>query len=164
MFNVASLATYDVEIGPLWDGFENYLTLDQIQTRLFDVGNLFENIGHIFIVFCLVDLGLSFLYVLNSSQKGHNIVRAVVAGLGFVLFAIDLAFFGKIEALRTKYYNAVADPYYDYTGFFSTPYYLIQLGASFDIILWLLSVAIFAFSIYVLAVSVQNPQLRSVSQ
>lgn len=164
-FYIAGYIAYIVEIGPLYAGDSSYLTLDQIQTRLIDVSGLIENIGHIFILFCLVELGLSFLYVLSRSSKGHNIVRGLVAGLGVVLFALTLAFFGKLEALRTDYYNAVNDPtlYLD-EPFFFEPYYLIRIGASFDILLWIASIAVFAFSIYVLTVSHQNPQTRSVSQ
>jgi hypothetical protein len=154
-----------LEIGPLWDGDGNYLTLDQIQTRLFDVSSLVENIGHIFILFCLVDLGLSFLYVLNRSPKGHNIIRGMVAGLGVVLFALTVAYFGKMETLRTEYYNAVDNSFSDSYGlFFTVPYSLIELGAAFDIILWIASIAVAAFTVYVLIVSHQTPQTRSVSR
>jgi hypothetical protein len=164
-FNVAGGIAYILEIGPLWDGDGNYLTLDQIQARLFDVGSLFENFGHIFILFCLVDLGLSFLYVLNRSPRGHNIIRGMVAGLGVILFALTVSYFGKIEALRTDYYNAVDNPFSDsYQEFFTIPYSLIELGAAFDIILWVASIAVAAFTVYVLIVSHQTPQTRSVSR
>jgi len=155
-----------VEIGPLWDD-GNWLPLDQVETRLFDVSNLIENVGHIFILFCLVDLGLSFLYVLNRNPKGHNIIiRAVIAGLGVVLFALTVAYFGKTEALRTDYYNAAnnASLYSDELPDYTTPYYLIELGAAFDILLWILSIAVFAFTNYILIISHATPQTRSVSK
>ncbi|KAE9367216.1 hypothetical protein N431DRAFT_385443 [Stipitochalara longipes BDJ] len=157
-FSVAGNIAYIVEI----DTDSNYFTLDKIETRLFDVSSLFENFGHIFILLCLVDLGLSFLHVLNHSPKGHNIIRGVVAGFGVALFALAVAYFGKIEALRTDYYNAVENSSYeDYPEFFSVPYSLVELGAAFDILLWIASIAVAAFTIYVLIVSHQSPQTRS---
>ncbi|PMD29427.1 hypothetical protein L207DRAFT_445482 [Hyaloscypha variabilis F] len=161
-FDVGSYIVYIVEIGPLWDD-GNWLPLDQVETRLFDVSNLIENVGHIFILFCLVDLGLSFLYVLNRNPKGHSIIRAVIAGLGVVLFALTVAYFGKTEALRTDYYNAAnnASLYSDELPDYTTPYYLIELVAAFDILLWILSIAVFAFTNYILIISHATPQTRS---
>ncbi len=171
-FYVAGNIVYIFEIGPIYndDSFDGYALdstywiLDQIQNRLFDVSYLFENIGNIFLLFCIVDLGLSFLYVWNRRLKGHNVIRGATAGLGVLLFALTVGYFAKIEALRTDYYNAVSNSDYSSTGgFFSERYSLIQLSVAFDIILWIASIAVAVFAIYVVIVSRQTTRLRNVS-
>jgi hypothetical protein len=143
--------------------------LDEIQNRLYDVSWLFECLGNIFLLFCIVDLGLSFIHVLNSHQRGHNIVRGVTGGLGVILFALNIGRFAKIEALRTDFYNLInfinGDYNSDYSPddySFTIPYSVIQLSAAFDIILFIASVAILAFSIYVVVISYQRARLRHV--
>jgi hypothetical protein len=128
------------------------------------VSSLFENLGNIFLLYCTVDLGLSFLYISNNHQKGHNIIRGMTTGLGVVLFALAVGYFGKIEALLTNYYNAISNSDYSSSeGSFSAPYSLIQLSVSFDIILWIASIAVAAFAIYVLVVSHKTTRIRNVS-
>lgn len=124
---------------------------------------LFENLGNTFLLYCLVDLGLSFLYVSDLRPKGSNIIRAMTAGLGVLLFALTLGYLGKIEALRTDFYNALSNSYYS-SGeeFFTEPYSLVQLAAAFDIILWIASIAVAAFTIYVFIVSRETTRIRSV--
>ena len=145
VFNVVAYIVYIVIYYNYYDDDGNYLTLEQIQDRIADVGNLIESFGQVFLLFCLVELGLSFLYVLNRSQTGHNIIRGVVAGLGVVLLALALAYFGKQETLYTDYYNAADN---NSTVYFFEPYSSIELGVSFDFILWIASIAVVAFTVY----------------
>jgi hypothetical protein len=126
------------------------------------VGWLFEYIGNIFLLLCLVDLGLSFLYVWNRDRTGHSIVRIVTAGLGVVLFALAIGHFGKLEGVRTEYYNSINDSgsnSLDFEIYFT----LRKLSAAFDILLWVASLAVLALTIYVLVISRQKTQLRQVS-
>jgi hypothetical protein len=127
------------------------------------VSFLFENVGNIILLYCIVDLGLSFLYISDRRLKGQNIIRAMTAGLGVVLFALTLGYVGKIEALRTDFYNALTNSYYNSGDeFFSEPYSLTQLSAAFDIILWIASIAVVAFAVYIFIVSRVTTRIRSV--
>jgi hypothetical protein len=162
---IVSILQINLAYNDSFDYYDStYWILDQIQTRLFDVSFLFENLGNIFLLFCIVDLGLSFLYVWNCRPKGYNVIRGITAGLGVLLFALTVGYFAKIEALRTDFYNAASNSDSSTpTGFFSEPYSLIQLSVAFDIILWIASIAVAAFAIYVIIVSRQMTRLRNVS-
>jgi hypothetical protein len=73
-----------VELSPVFndDIFDiTFWTVDHIQIRIYDVSSLFEDIGNIFLLYCIVDLGLSFIYVSNRHPKGHHTIRGLTAGL-----------------------------------------------------------------------------------
>jgi hypothetical protein len=143
---------------------ESYWIIDQIASRLFDLQWLFECTGNIILVICIVDLGLSFLYAWNGHRKGHNIILGVTAGLGVVLFAMSIGNFAKKEAWRTSYYNGASDSDYNESpGYLPFPYSQDQLDVAFNIILWIASLAILGFAIYVLIISRKMTQLRNVS-
>jgi hypothetical protein len=129
-----------------------YWVLDEIQSRLFDVSWFIESIGNIVLAICIVDLGLSFLYVWNRHRKGHNIILGVTAGLCVLLFALSIGEFAKKEAWRTNYYNGASD-----SGYNLSPGYINFL------ILWIASLAILGFAIYVFIFSRKMTQLRNVS-
>jgi len=136
--------------------------LDEISSRMFDVSWLIESIGNIFLVICIVDLGLSFLYVWNRHRKAHNIILSVTASLGVLLFALIIGDFAKKEAWRTSYYNGASDSDYNVSpGYVGFPYSLFQLGSAFIIILWIASLAILGFAIYVFIISRKMTQLRN---
>jgi hypothetical protein len=141
-----------------------YWVLDEIQSRLFDVSWFIESIGNIVLAICIVDLGLSFLYVWNRHRKGHNIILGVTAGLCVLLFALSIGEFAKKEAWRTNYYNGASDSGYNLSpGYINFPYSLFQLGSAFSLILWIASLAILGFAIYVFIFSRKMTQLRNVS-
>jgi hypothetical protein len=124
-------------------------TLDDIYYRLSDLCVLFENLGNIFLFLCVVDLGLSFLYVWNRHLNRHNRIRGMTGCLSVILFALTIAHFAKIAAFRTDFYTI--------------PYSVIQLSVAFDIILWVASVAVAAFAIHIKIISRQTTRLRNVS-
>jgi hypothetical protein len=163
-FYVGSYIAYIVELSDVFNAdifYDNtFWTIDQIQTRLYDVSSLFEDFGNIFLLYCLVDLGLSFLQVSKGASKGHNIVRGMTVGLAVVLFAMTVGHFGKTESWRTDYYNAINSDIN--SDFLERPYSIVQLTAAFDIILWIASVAVAAFTIYILIVSHETAQIRNV--
>jgi hypothetical protein len=147
-------------------------TLDDIYYRLCDLCELFGNLGNIFIFLCVVDLGLSFLYVWNRHPKRHNSIRGMTGCIGVVLFALNIIRFAKIEAFRTEVYNAVnnaghnidGNPDYDTTiDPFTVPYLVIQLSVVFDIMLWFASVVVAVFAIHIKIISRQTTRLRNVS-
>jgi hypothetical protein len=141
-----------------------YWILDEIQARMFDVSWFIESIGNIVLVICIVDLGLSFLYVWNRHRKGHNIILGVTAGLGVLLFAMSIGEFAKKEAWRTSYYNGASDSGYSVSpGYLVYTYSLLQLSSAFTIILWIVSLAVLGFAIYVFIISRKMTQLRNVS-
>jgi hypothetical protein len=73
-----------------------------------DVGNLFATLGLIFLLLCIVDLGLSFLYIWNRDRKGHSIVLGVTALLGFALFAIAVAQFAEFELYWARRFSTTS--------------------------------------------------------
>ena len=165
-FNDCGYNGYDLSTGydDIYTCDNTYWILDEIQSRLFDVSWLIESIGNIFLVICIVDLGLSFLYVWNRHRKGHNIILGVTAGLSVLLFALIIGQFAKIEAWRTSYYNGASDSGYNVSpGYINFPYSVTQLGSAFSIILWIASLAILGFAIYVFIISRKMTQLRNVS-
>jgi phosphoglycerol transferase MdoB-like AlkP superfamily enzyme len=131
-------------------------TLDDITYRLSDLCVLFENLGNIFLFLCVVDLGLSFLYVWNRHLNSHNRIRGMTSCLGVILFVLTIAHFAEIEAFRTDFYNAVNADH-------KLPYLVIQLSVAFDIILWVASVVVAAFAIHIKIISRQTTRLRNVS-
>jgi hypothetical protein len=165
-FNECGFNGYDPLSGydDIYTCDSTYWILDEVRLRLFDVNWFFESIGNIVLAICIVDLGLSFLYVWNRHRKGHNIILGVTAGLGVVLFALSIGGFAKKEAWRTTYYNGASDSGYnvslDYIAF---PYSIFQLDSAFGFILWIASLAILGFAIYVLIISRKMTQLRNVS-
>jgi hypothetical protein len=147
-------------------------TLGDVYYRLSYLCVLFENLGNIFLCLCVVDLGLSFLYVWNRYLNSHNRISAMTGCLGVILFALTITYFAKIEAFRTEFYNAVnnadhkVDDNTDYnatTDSFTFPYLAVQLSVAFDIILWVASVAVAAFAIHIKTISRQTTRLRNVS-
>jgi hypothetical protein len=146
-------------------------TLGDVYYRLSYLCVLFENLGDIFLFLCVVDLGLSFLYVWNRHLNSHNRIRGMTGCLGIILFALTITYFAKIEAFRTEFYNVVnnADHKVDdntaynvTTDSFTVPYLAIQLSVAFDIILWFASVAVAAFAIHIKTMSGQTTRLRNV--
>jgi hypothetical protein len=133
---------------------------------------LFENLGNIFLFLCVVDLGLSFLYVWNRHRNSHNRIRGMAGCLCVILFTLAITHFTKIEAFRTEFYNPVNNAVYnvdnspDYNptaNSFTVPYLVIQLSVAFDIMLWVASVAVATFAIHIKIISRQTTRLRNVS-
>jgi hypothetical protein len=126
--------------------------------RMADVSNLFASLGLIFLLLCIVDLGLSFLYIWNRDRKGHSIVLGVTALLGFALFAIAVAQFAEFELYWARRFSTTS--FYDQS---LTPLNNgIKLHAAFDIALWALSLATAAFATYVFCNSTGQSQFRRV--
>jgi hypothetical protein len=165
-FNDCGFYGYDPSSGydDIYTCDNTYWILDEIDARLFDVQWLIESTGNIILAICIVDLGLSFLYVWNRHRKGHNIILGLTAGLGVLLFVMSIGHFAKSEAWLTNYYNGASDSDYNVSpGYLAPPYSLNQLNGAFDIILWIASLAILGFAIYVFIISRKMTQLRKVS-
>ena len=133
-----------------------FYSLEQAQSRLSDVGGLFESTGNIFLLLCLVDLGLGFLHVLNNHRTGHIIARGVTAGLGFILFVLAAVTYGWQEDILTRYYTSNYDTE-------NATISIIRISCAFDILLWIASLAVTALSIHVFLVSQRNVRLQRVS-
>jgi hypothetical protein len=167
--SIIDVAEIPINLDPTFGNVAS--TLDDIYYRLSDLCMLFENIGNTFLFLCIVDLGLSFLYVWNRHLNSHNRIRSMTGCLGAILFALAITHFAKIEAFRTEFYNAVnnadhnVDDNPDYnltTDSFTVLYLVIQLSVAFDIILWVASVAVAAFAIHIKIISRQTTRLRNV--
>jgi hypothetical protein len=77
---------------------------------------------------------------------------------------MSIGHFAKVEAWRSDYYNGASDSDYSVSIFYLTyPYSQVQLGAAFNIILWIVSLAMLGFAIYVLVISRKMSRLRNVS-
>jgi hypothetical protein len=133
-----------------------YYNLQQAQDRLSDVGVLFENIGNVFLLVCLVDLGLGFLHVLNDDRKGHIIARGVTAGVGFILFVLTAVYYGWEEDILTRFYTFNYDTQ-------NADISIIRISCAFDILLWIASLAVTALSIHVFLLSQRKIRLQRVS-
>jgi hypothetical protein len=146
-----------------------FLSWDQVLTRLFDFRTLFEDIAYIFVLLCLVDLGLSFLYFGNSRSKpaAHRIIFLTTAGIAGVLAVLAIARFGKSEALLTSYYNdatvatwgQIHFPDFDFSQFET----MTHLTAAFDILLWVTAVPVMVLAVFVMVKCGGNIALRNVS-
>src|SRR4051794_20569157 len=83
----------------------NWATFSEVVHRLYDASIFAENIAYILLLLCVVDLGLSFLYVVHRSKTGHTIIMSVTGGFAVVLTALALGRFGRTEAIYTSFYN-----------------------------------------------------------
>lgn len=88
-------------------------------------------------------------------------------GIAAVLAVLTFARFGRAEALRTSLYNAATIGRWGYINFpdfdFEQFYTVDRLTAAFGILLWVTSVAVLAFSIFVMVKCSANIILRNVS-
>jgi hypothetical protein len=136
--------------------------VDQIQIRIYDVNSLFEDLGNIFLLYCIVALGLSFIYVSNRHPTGHNTIRGLIAGLCVSPLRRDRRAFWENRSLTHRLYNAINSDFSSSQDFLDEPYLIIQLTAAFDIILWIASVAVAPFTIYVFIVCRETTRVRNV--
>ncbi|KAL1984537.1 hypothetical protein VTN96DRAFT_9037 [Rasamsonia emersonii] len=86
-------------------------------------------------------------------------------GIAAVLAVLTFARFGRAEALRTSLYNAATIGRWGYINFpdfdFEQFYTVDRLTAAFGILLWVTSVAVLAFSIFVMVKCSANIILRN---
>ena len=131
--------------------------LDEIGSRLFDAGLLFEQLGNIALILCLTELGLGFIYIWKSSRAGHLVVRVVAAFAAVALLAANVARYARVEVYYTNYYEGSADVDQ------SILHTMDLLNSAVDIIIFVIALAILALAIVVLSISRGYTQLRSVS-
>jgi hypothetical protein len=165
---VVSDVGYILELGI--DEYEDpntLLTWDQVGARLSDISLTFKDIGYAFLLLCLIDLGLSFLYASTRSKKGHNIAIIVTGVMALIICGLTIGRMGKEQSLYSTYYN---DAYQDEYGEIYFPdfdfnqfHVLDEVEAALSIFLFVLSLAVLGFAIFVMVRCDPDPQLRPVS-
>lgn len=151
-----------------YDSQDSFLTYDQIANRLSDISILFKDIAYVFLLLCMVDLGLSFLYASTRSKKGHNMAIILTGAIALVLSALAIGRLGKMESVWTSYYNDVyVDEYgdaYEYGDFDYNQFLVLnKVASAFDIVLFVLALPLLALAIFVMVRCDPNPALRPVS-
>jgi hypothetical protein len=136
-----------------------WTALEEVMFRSADVSAFCENISYIFLLLCMVDLGLSFLYVASQSKTGHTIVMFVTGGVAIILAALEAARLGKNETIYTDLFNSENTGSHFDPSQFNLPSYLL---AAFDIIFFLLALAVLALGIFVMVKCNGHPTLGNV--
>jgi hypothetical protein len=131
---------------------------------------------------CVAELGLGFLYCLHANNTAlHNILRLSVLVVSFILFALAVSSLGLVNAEYTKYFNYLNSQVWNWdsntytstlsssTPFDEDAFYqgvkaANDLSIAFDVIIFVASVLLVGFSVYVLYACRRNPALKSVSK
>lgn len=129
--------------------------LDQILLRLYDITAFFSSIADIFILLCLVELGLSFLRAFGKDGAYHIFIRYSNFVAIVVLVALACAALGTDEEWLTTSYYGYTDLSWTAVG---------NLYGAYAIIYWAVSLAVVFLSSFVLYSSIQKKRLRSVSR
>ena len=128
--------------------------------KIWGVSWLFKYLSDILILVTLVELASGFVLCITGANRLRMPIRFAALGLAFVLFIIDIAWFG----LLMKYFDA----YYAYLDD-SSPRAVVpdvrmlqRLSGSLDILLWLASLPIVGYAGYVVHKARAAPHLRNV--
>jgi hypothetical protein len=162
LFYVASTAMLVVQLTAGLSSISiNHTDYQAIRIHLSVVGLFLESTAQTLLLFCLVDLGLSFLYIWQRTRTHHNMVLGAAAAVSFVLFILALAYFGKSEAAWTAQFQAVKNSTYDSSD--RAVWHLLgKLGSSYRILQWIATLGVLAFSIFVLVLSKKQALVRNV--
>jgi hypothetical protein len=178
--NLENSSDFDYE-GTTSDQQEDNL-LSNINVRLYYAAIFVVCIADLLAQACVVELGLGFLYCLHANYTAlHNILRLSVLVVSFILFALAVSSLGLVNAEYTKYFNYLNSQVwiFDPSTFASTPssstpfdqdaFYrgvkaAHDLSIAFDVIIFVASVLLVGFSVYVLYTCRRNPALKSVSK
>lgn len=106
------------------------------------------------LILCVVELGLAFLRIWHGAKTTwHNIVRYVAIAFSFIVFVLALGHFGKMHSLLAAQYDALRSHTYFSTSFSGSFYSMIKLRSAIDILIFVASVALTAFTGLVFAMS-----------
>ncbi|KAK2605981.1 hypothetical protein QQS21_003607, partial [Conoideocrella luteorostrata] len=154
------------------------LQIRQIRVRLADVSGLFQRLGDILLLLCLVELGNGCLYCLVQLRATlQKYVRYGAVGLGIVFFALTLAVLGVSSAQHSKLYDNKAaqvsnfnytsnqwyltGPYFDVSAYENGIKISVKLQIAYDFIIFVTGLAIVAYASYVLYAVRSQPHLKS---
>lgn len=144
--------------GPYYEIYDVDRSLEETANHVHNVGSLFHNVGLLLLSLCIVDLGLSFLYIWSGNRTHHKLVLGMAVFFTIAPFAVNLAAFGT----RAAYYTDV----FNNSGRGTTRKKALdmqKLRGAFNILLWILSLGIAALTAYVFSVSRKQTRLRRVS-
>ena len=139
----------------------------EITLRTGLVGGLFERFATIVLIITVVELGNGFMYALTHKPATYRkILFFASLGAGVLLFAISVAYFGKLNAAYTPYINYFYgdDREFDSDAFEASLNIVRKLGATFDILAWIISMPLIAYGAVAVHFHKGNPFLRNVSR
>lgn len=152
---ILSIVTTEYYYGSYYYGDAHIL--EEAGIRIGDIGSLIGGFAQVALLLCIVDLGLSFLYLLSDKRTHHLIVLGVVAVFGLVLVVLEIAAVAKNEILITAEYRGTRRVGPDEVRTIQ------KLFSAYNILMWILSLVVAALCIYVFYLSRKGTELRRVS-
>ncbi|SPQ26763.1 85cdf562-f45b-45db-9785-5f16b4bb7273 [Thermothielavioides terrestris] len=153
---------YDHHIDP-----DTSFQFDRAVTHTAITANFFENVANILLFVTLVELASGFLYCLSGGQPPsiRKFSRIAVLAWGLVLFGLSIGLFGFDQSTAVSFYRAAAPTYglleEDFLSFVPDEVAIDRLGGAVDILMWITSIPVLAYSAYVVHRTKTNPVLRS---
>ncbi|KIM97355.1 hypothetical protein OIDMADRAFT_147809 [Oidiodendron maius Zn] len=147
------------------DGQEINL-LSNINVRFYSVAVFIVCIADLLTQACVVELGLGFLFCIQAGRTAlHSILRYAVLIVSFILFPLAVASLGLINAEYTKLFNYLnsADSIttFDPDAFDRGIKTANDLSTAFDVIIFVASVLLVGFSVYVFYACRRIPALKN---
>ena len=152
---------------------QEFNLLSNINVRFYYVADFIVYIADLLTQACIVELGLGFLFCIQAGRTAlHSILRYSLLVVSFILFPLAVASVGLINAEYTKLFNylnsedsftTVDQNVFDQDAFDRGVKTAGDLGIAFDVIIFVASVLLVGFSVYVFYACRRIPALKNVS-
>lgn len=133
-------------------------TLDQVANQLSVLGNFFQEVSFVLLLFSLVDVGLGIFYCWDVLRGRRSTLQWITYGFGFIEVVLAFAIMIKYSVYYAALYAYFRDEVSTTPDSSQLPQFR-RIIVAYDILMFIAAIAAVGFAIYILVLASRRPNL-----